>query len=161
MARLNLWSANIWMPDPAKGSGKIHIFFRTYNKKIFKKKEELTLKTLYYYMPPCPKCKSERTGRYLAQPYVNKHYTVIESLKNGELVQLKKTVPRNNAYCADCGFEWHEEPRLVRIEQEEKEDEIARRGTEKLLYEYYEKNHIDPDKKGILGGVFSGFTKFF
>lgn len=119
------------------------------------------MKTFYYYMPPCPKCGSECTGRYVSPPYVNKHYTMLESLKNGELVRYIKNVPVKNAYCEECGFEWKESPRLLRLSPEEKEEEIARRKTERKAEEYMQKNKIDPNKKPFLGGLFSGLTNFF
>lgn len=85
----------------------------------------------------------------------------MESLKNGEIVELTPTAPEKNAFCCTCGFRWKENPRLVRITPEEKEAEIARRGTEKLLHKYIEKNHIDLYKKPFLGGMFSGLIDFF
>lgn len=112
-------------------------------------------------MPPCPICGSEKTGRYVQQQYVKKHYIVLQSLKNGEIVKLKKKLPYKNAFCIDCNFEWREQPRLVLIDDDDKEMEKARRKTENMLTEYIRDNNIDMDKKPILNGMFSGLTDFF
>lgn len=119
------------------------------------------MKTTYYYVPPCPICGSEVTGRYVSKPWVNQKYMMMESLKNGEIIRFRKKVPDKNMFCEDCGFEWREDVRIVRIEQEDKDGEIARRGTEKKLVQYMKENNIDPDKKQFLGGMFSGLTNFF
>ena len=112
-------------------------------------------------MPPCPKCGSEITGRYVQKPIVKNDYMVLESFKNGEIIETKKRVPKKNAFCKECGFEWTEEARLVLIDEDEKDAEISRRKTEKLMQQYIEEHGIDLDKKPILGGLFSGLTNFF
>ena len=119
------------------------------------------MKSIYYYMPPCPRCGSEITGRYIQRPLVKADYMVLESLKNGEIVELRKKVPDKNAFCKSCGFEWREAPRVVWIDEDEKEYERAHRKTEKMMQEYIDAHHIDVYKKPILGGIFSGFTNFF
>lgn len=119
------------------------------------------MKTRYYYVPPCPVCKSEVTGRYVPTPFGNKHYMIMESLRNGEIVRYAKKVPEKNVFCENCGFEWHEDIDMIFIEQEEKEGEIARRGTERKLKKYMEDHNINPDKKQFLGGMFSGLIHFF
>lgn len=119
------------------------------------------MKHIYYYMPPCPVCGSEITGRYVSTPYIKKDSMVIESLKKGEIVELKKRVPEKNAFCTSCGFQWKEEPRVVLINDDELDAEIARRKTELRLNDYIEQHHIDVDKKPLFGGIFSGLTNFF
>ena len=128
------------------------------------------MKTIYYYVPPCPVCGSEETGRYVQPPFVNRHYMMIESLKNGELIKFRKTKNRfsfftcqnqKNLFCTSCGFEWCEEPRTVWLDSDEKDGEISRRHTEQRLQEYMKNNNIDPDKKKFMGGMFSGLTNFF
>lgn len=106
-------------------------------------------------------CGSEITGRYVQRPYVKADYLVLESLRNGEIVELRKKVPEKNAFCKSCGFEWHEAPRVVWIDEDEKDYERAHRKTEKMLQEYIDEHHIDLYKKPILGGLFSGLTNFF
>lgn len=119
------------------------------------------MRQMYYYMPPCPRCKSEVTGRYLKTPFVKKDLMMIESLSNGEIIKFAKKIPEKNAFCCTCGFAWNEDPRLVRITPEEKEAEIYRRGTEALMNKYIEDNHVVLQKKHILGGIFAGLTDFF
>lgn len=62
----------------------------------------------YYYVPPCPRCQSRKTGRYVKNPVVkqDKGYIFEESLKNGEIVEETDIVPVENAFCCDCGYEW-------------------------------------------------------
>lgn len=116
------------------------------------------MKSAYYYMPPCPQCGSEVTGRYLKKPFMNSDYTMIESLKNGELIRFCKKVPDKNAYCEDCGFTWHELPRFVWLTSEEKDGEVARRGAEKKLAEYVKDRRLDQKPK--VRGFFSGWIDF-
>ena len=91
-------------------------------------------KHIYYFVPPCPKCGSRKTGRYIRSPLTGEGYTKEASLKNGELVRFSFEVPVNNGYCMSCGYEWP-----VRVETKLwsytkiREEQIAR-GTD-ILYE--------------------------
>lgn len=125
------------------------------------RRSENAMRTLYYYVPPCPVCGSEVTGRYVTPPLVNRKYMMMESLKNGEIIKFRKKLPDKNMFCESCGFEWHEDVRPVWIEAEDKEGEIARRKTERRLLDYMRENNIDPDRKKFLGGMFSGLIDFF
>ena len=91
-------------------------------------------KHIYYFVPPCPKCGSRKTVRYIRSPLTGEGYTKEASLKNGELVRFSFEVPVNNGYCMSCGYEWP-----VRVETKLwsytkiREEQIAR-GTD-ILYE--------------------------
>ena len=95
-----------------------------------------TFKHIYYYVPPCPRCGSRKTGRYIRAPFTGSGFTKEESLKNGELVRFAIEEPINNGFCVSCGHEWpvRVETKLWTYDQIH-EEQIAR-GTE-LLYEQY------------------------
>lgn len=61
---------------------------------------------IYYYVPPCPRCGSRKTGRYVKTPYSGAGYMKEHSLKNGELIRFCLEEPIDNGFCASCGFEW-------------------------------------------------------
>ena len=74
---------------------------------------ELILNKVHYHrVPPCPKCGSKKTGRFL---YVSNTSSGVEKIiggcmAKGELVQLISGLDATkyeNAYCDNCGCEWH------------------------------------------------------
>lgn len=115
------------------------------------------MKHFYYFVPICPYCASRRTGRYVLTPMRKKdeHYIMMKSYKNGEIVKCKRPLPLNNAFCVDCGRDFITDIQVSRFDNDEIDEEIYRRGTDKMYQEYIEKNKIDPDAKAK-GGVFSG-----
>ena len=120
------------------------------------------MKHFYYMVPPCPECGSRRTGRFIRQPFrqLDQEYVMQESLKNGEIVLLKIEVPEKNAFCTDCGYTWKADISLLRISSDEMEAERMRRGTDKLLTNYMKEHGGLEKKRSILGGLFSGLTRF-
>jgi len=109
---------------------------------------------IYYYVPPCPACGSRKTGRYVRRPIWKEDAWYVESrsLRCGELVRLTAFVPYDNAYCEECGGEWHKriEPRLMNSAaiQEEKKA----RGTEEKYAAFLEQNPAR--KKSFAGRIF-------
>lgn len=118
------------------------------------------MKKFYYMVPRCKECGSYKTGRYVVPPRFHKEYMMIESLKNGEIIQFRAKEPLKNAFCLNCGHEWIQKVEISRLSAEEKEEQIIRRGTEEMLNDYIERNHLNDKKKSIFGGIFSGLTKF-
>lgn len=111
---------------------------------------------IYYYVPPCPKCGSRRTGRYMRQPRVfpgDQWYVQTESLGSGELVRFAKRVPDNNCYCEDCGNEWHHLVTSRFMTEAEIQEEKKARCTNERYYRYLEEN--PKKKKTIFGKIFS------
>lgn len=87
-------------------------------------------KVPYYRVPPCPKCGSMRTGRYVPKGpfdiWQKDSEIISEYLSHGQLVRLGRR-GRNNAFCADCGHVWTEYINLVFISEKEYEKELADR----------------------------------
>lgn len=116
----------------------------------------MEIKYIYYYVPPCPKCGSRRTGRYLKEPKLpaDIRYTMVESLKNGELVRMSYKVPENNAYCEDCGYEWPETIMAGFYTAQQINEEMQARGTVEAYSDYVEKH---PKKRKTILGKICGF----
>lgn len=126
----------------SKESKKENFFFR-----ILKKISEFNMSKVfhkfYYYVPPCPKCNSKITGRFMKElpsAYDN-DWRMRECLSNGEIIAAKKTLKGNeNCFCVKCG---HTYPAIVSLKfmskykiEQEKED----RKTDIILYNYEKKN---------------------
>lgn len=92
------------------------------------------MKHIYYYVEPCPRCGSRKTGRYIKTPMRGSGYTKKESLKAGELIRFASPVPDNNGFCASCGYEWHTNVETKWWPSDRIEEEKAVRGTQ-ALYE--------------------------
>lgn len=86
----------------------------------------------YKYIPPCPKCGSRCTGRYIKEPITESdmEYIELQSLKHGEIIRFTPKEPDDNAFCVDCGFRWGVTARTVYLTREELDAEIDARGTE-------------------------------
>lgn len=81
---------------------KITAFLKkiNFNKFIYK---------FYYYVPPCPACKSSMTGKFmreLSSEYENE-WRLKTCLKNGEIIAAK-TSSESNCFCLNCGNEWND-----------------------------------------------------
>ena len=111
---------------------------------------------IYYYVPACPECGSKRTGRYIRLPLGqgNARYVEEESLKHGELVRFAVKVPQKNAYCEECGNEWHQEVHAVLVTGKELGEESAARGANARYAEFL-KTH--PAKRKTIFGKIFGF----
>ena len=62
----------------------------------------------YYYVPPCPVCNSNMTGKFmreLSSKYEN-DWRLKTCLKNGEIIASSST-NKNTCFCLNCGNEWN------------------------------------------------------
>ena len=86
----------------------------------------------YKYIPPCPRCGSRCTGRYIKEPFTESDMEYIEyhSLKNGEIIRFAPKEPTDNAFCVECGYRWGHTARTIYLTKQEIEKEIEERGTE-------------------------------
>ena len=69
-------------------------------------------KTRYHRVPPCPRCESKKTGRfiYVANTRNGVEKIIGDCMARGELVRVipgLETTQYENAYCENCGVEWH------------------------------------------------------
>ena len=69
-------------------------------------------KTRYHRVPPCPRCESKKTGRfiYVANTRNGVEKIIGDCMARGELVRVipgLETTQYENAYCENCGIEWH------------------------------------------------------
>ncbi len=87
------------------------------------------MRHMYYYVPPCPRCQSRRTGRYVRKPFTGAGYMQRESLKAGELIRFLPSEPKKNAYCEACGYEWPCYIRLKWLTTDEMHEEQKARNT--------------------------------
>ena len=90
----------------------------------------------YYYVPPCPRCKSRKTGRYIRKPYTAVNYTMVQSMKMGELIRFASSEPVNNAFCLNCGNEWPAKIELKLWPYSKIHEEQMARGTYDLYNNY-------------------------
>ncbi len=124
--------------------------------KAFKKKHGLRIH-LYQYVPPCPRCKSRRTGRYTKMPALlkDREYKERESLKNGEIIRFCAKLPYKNLFCVNCDNTWHglvEQKMLSRSEIQQEVD--ARETYEAYMAVLEEQMEKEEKKKGF-------FRKYF
>lgn len=99
----------------------------------------------YYYVDPCPKCGSRKTGRYVKQPITGSGYMLEESLKAGELIRFLSFVPEKNGFCATCGHEWHTMAKLKFWPTDKIRDEMIARGTEQEYQRLLQNGKGKPD----------------
>lgn len=118
------------------------------------------MKKIYNFVPMCPNCASRRTGHYVREPFRYKDYMMLGTLKSGEVIEFRKKEPVKNAFCMECGHEWATNIPVRYLTDEEIEMERAIRGTDELYKKYVEDNHINLNKKPILGGFLSGIFDF-
>jgi len=88
----------------------------------------------YYYIPPCPKCGSRRTGRYIKETR-GSQYIEEESLRHGEIVRFAMSEPVKNAFCVDCDYTWGCTPQLKFWTTDRIQEEIEARTTEEAYQE--------------------------
>lgn len=91
----------------------------------------------YKYIPPCPRCGSSCTGRYIKEPLTetDMEYIELQSLKHGEIVRFMPKEPVDNAFCVDCGYRWGCTAKTIYYTKEQLEEEIDKRGTERAYLE--------------------------
>lgn len=88
----------------------------------------------YYYIPPCPVCKSPVTGRYVKlHRETDTDWQINESLRHGELIKALNEVPKRNCFCVNCGYEWIGDAKLQFLSQQEINKEKKKRLTIEIL----------------------------
>lgn len=111
---------------------------------------------LYYYVPPCPECGSNITGRYVRKPFTKAdiRYVKNESLKHGEIIRMTEKVPVANAFCETCGHEWPEHIYARIVPMWMAEEEKTKRRTRAMYVKFQKEN---PRRRPF----WSRFTGFF
>ena len=112
------------------------------------------MKHIYYYIPPCPRCKSRKTGHYLKTPFSGAGYTREQSLKMGELVRFLPKEPYKNAFCMNCGYEWPTRVETKFWPSERIQEEREARGTEEMYLRLLQEKEDQDEEKGLLGMFF-------
>lgn len=108
-----------------------------------------TVKLPYYNVRSCPRCGSRQTGRYVKSsknPNDNQ-YTIMQSLKNGEIVEVTPEIPEANAFCMECGFSWPQYIRERYVTVDYIKNQKKARGTAFLLDEEYKKMYEEESAK--------------
>ena len=90
----------------------------------------------YYDVPPCIRCGSYITCRYIKLHGDNDvEWQIDESLRHGELVQALDELPEQNCFCAECGCEWIGDVKLRFISKAELQEEKKQRHTIEIMTE--------------------------
>lgn len=110
----------------------------------------------YYYVPSCPACGSAATGRVVKEPGTHADYTMISSLKNGELIMFDPSPsPTNNLFCLQCGNVWTGEVKVLMLTRAQISYEQKKRGTLELLQEFKKAAGLDePRRHSLIDGWF-------
>ena len=101
------------------------------------------MRHFYYYVPPCPKCGSRKTGRYMKMPFTGSGYTKEDSLKNGEWVRFAKEEPIENCFCMTCGTNWSGKVSLKWWPFDRIQEEIRARETEPVYQQMLEEKGME------------------
>lgn len=110
----------------------------------------------YYYVPPCPKCGSRMTGRFVKEHGdADTEFIVRESLKHGELVSPAAEIPDKNLFCAECGYTWEGQVHMRFITFAQMQEEIEARGTKEILEQ--ELDEEEDEKKNRPHGLFETY----
>lgn len=100
----------------------------------------------YYYVPPCPRCGSPVTGRYVTM-WMCKKWIIEDSLYHGEYVrQADGDDLRDKAFCLDCNYIWPEEARLKWMTLNEIKKQKAIRHTCETFESIYAKRKVKKEK---------------
>ena len=95
------------------------------------------IKYPYNYVPPCPRCSSYKTGKFVkSHGEFNDEYAIQKSLEAGELIKVVKELPSNNCYCANCGATWSYDIPVLMISYKKLIDQKEKRGTQVKLDNY-------------------------
>ncbi len=113
------------------------------------------MKIRYTYVPPCPRCGSANTGRYIHQEITLWSFADAErkALDRGELVRvssLPSSQMEANLFCADCGVEWMGSTRTLKLTR----DEIDGIKTKKEITEADFAKFQKKKQKGLLSRIF-------
>jgi hypothetical protein len=94
---------------------------------------------LYHYVPPCPRCGSLRTGRFITGSYDS--ISEVRALKKGELIQSKYTQDSFTCFCDDCGISFPGQIKIMLLSsaelQEQKKLRCITEDLESGLQDYY------------------------
>ena len=102
---------------------------------------------LYYYVPPCPVCGSEITGRYIKKYMGDNGKKIIEDgFRHGEIIKLTPQKSQNNCFCLACNNEWSDIIQPMMIRDDRMEEEIKKRHINEL-FEYYMSEEEEQEKK--------------
>lgn len=97
-----------------------------------------SFKKTQYYVPPCPKCQSTLTGRFLYLTSINGVEKIVsQRLAHGELVRVIPGMCESsyeNAFCEECGCEWHANIEVRRLTDEEMARARVEKGITKEKY---------------------------
>ena len=107
------------------------------------------MRHLYYYVPPCPRCHSRKTGHYIKTPLSGSGYTKEQSLKMGELVRFVPREPFENAFCVNCGYEWPARIETKFWNDTQIQEERKVRGTEELYQRLLEQKEGREERRGL------------
>lgn len=110
-----------------------------------------------YRVPPCPRCGSRLTGRYLKYHSIdNDDYISKTSLKNGELIRFVPEVDEDhNLFCSECGFTWSEYLSVQWKSIKDIKEERRVYGTEQALNDIIseEKSKEKEQKRGLFHSI--------
>lgn len=112
------------------------------------------MKVKYTYVPPCPRCGSVHTGRYISQAIMMGSLidTEKQALKKGELVRISG-VPLSemevNLFCDDCGVEWMGKTTTLWLDKKEIEEIKARENITEDDFNRFKKNKKSSLKRFI------------
>lgn len=102
---------------------------------------------IYYYVPPCPVCGSEITGRYIRK-YINDNTRRIieDGFRHGEIIKLVPSKVDRNCFCLNCNHEWADFVTPSLKNDAQLQEEIEKRHINEL-YEYFMSEEVEPEKK--------------
>lgn len=109
----------------------------------------------YYYVPPCPNCDSNFTGRFVRNHRnTERDWIINEALRHGELVKPMNDMPvYSNAFCLNCGNIWRANIKFILISADEMRKEKLKRGTAPILEERYEEIRKRDENSNVFGFI--------
>ena len=117
------------------------------------------LKRPYYYVPPCPACKSPMTGRFVPSHSDEANAWIMKSsFKHGELVaDVEDLAPSDdNMFCVSCGHTWSGRVVFKFLTTAELEEERRKRDTKrflKLLRQHESELRSEEEKKNPITSI--------
>jgi len=92
------------------------------------------IKAPYYYVRPCPFCKSNVTGYFIKLRRDNvSDWQINEALRHGEIVKPIEEVGNKNCFCLNCQEMWSDTVEMKLLTLKEIENEKTLRRTRELL----------------------------
>lgn len=100
------------------------------------------LRSPYYYVPPCPKCQSRITGRFMRRltSSYETNWRIEESLKHGEIVANASDAKDGQCFCVSCGYIWNGIVSLKLWTLDRISEEKEARKTDTILDNMHEEN---------------------